>query len=70
MIFTEYPFWLFFIFVLIGLGLTYKKLRVRTFFLFFVSLYFYYKTSGFFSTIYCFLPLWIIILKKESLLQK
>ena len=54
MIFTEYPFWLFFIFVLIGLGFTYKKLRVRTLFLFCVSLYFYYKTSGFFFSILLF----------------
>ena len=44
----------FFIFVLIGLGFTYKKLRVRTLFLFCVSLYFYYKTSGFFFSILLF----------------
>jgi len=54
MIFTEYPFWIFFLFVILGYGLVYKKLRVRSIFLFIVSLYFYYKTSGFFFSILLF----------------
>ena len=54
MIFTEYPFWIFFLFVLIGYGFLYKKLRARSIFLFLVSIYFYFKTSGFFFTILLF----------------
>ena len=54
MIFTEYPFWLFFLFVLTGYGVIYKHLRVRSFFLLLVSIYFYYKTSGFFFSILLF----------------
>lgn len=54
MIFTEYPFWLFFIFVLIGYGFTHKHLRIRSLFLLLVSIYFYYKTSGFFFSILLF----------------
>ena len=54
MIFTEYPFWIFFLFVVIGYGLVYKKLKLRSIFLFIVSLYFYYKTSGFFFSILLF----------------
>ena len=54
MIFTEYPFWIFFLFVLIGYCFLHKKLRARSIFLFLVSIYFYYKTSGFFFTILLF----------------
>jgi len=54
MIFTEYPFWIFFLFVMLGYGLVYKKLRLRSVFLFLVSLFFYYKTSGFFFSILLF----------------
>ena len=54
MIFTEYPFWVFFLFVVIGYGFVYKKLKLRSIFLFVVSLYFYYKTSGFFFSILLF----------------
>ena len=54
MIFTEYPFWLFFLFVLIGYGFIYKNLRARSLFLLIVSIYFYYKTSGFFFSILLF----------------
>ena len=48
MIFTEYPFWIFFLLVLIGYSFLYKKIKLRSIFLFIVSLYFYFKTSGFF----------------------
>ena len=40
MIFTEYPFWIFFLFVLIGYGLIHSKMRLRSIFLFFASLFF------------------------------
>ena len=54
MIFTEYPFWLFFLLVLMGYGFIYKHLKLRSAFLFLVSIYFYYKTSGFFFSILLF----------------
>ena len=56
MIFTEYPFWIFFLVVLAGYSLFHKRLRIRSLFLFLVSIYFYYKTSGFFFSILLFLP--------------
>ena len=54
MIFTEYPFWIFFLLVLIGYSFLYKKIKLRSVFLFIVSLYFYFKTSGFFFSILLF----------------
>lgn len=54
MIFTEYPFWIFFLLVLIGYSFLYKKIKLRSVFLFLVSLYFYFKTSGFFFSILLF----------------
>ena len=54
MIFTEYPFWIFFLLVLIGYSFLYEKIKLRSIFLFIVSLYFYFKTSGFFFSILLF----------------
>ena len=54
MIFTEYPFWIFFLFVISGYRLVYKKLKITKYFSFLVSLYFYFKTSGFFFSILLF----------------
>ena len=54
MIFTEYPFWIFFLFVLIGYGIIHSKMRLRSIFLFLASLFFYFKTSGFFFSILLF----------------
>jgi D-alanyl-lipoteichoic acid acyltransferase DltB (MBOAT superfamily) len=47
-IFTAPAFWLFFLFVLAGYSLIYRKLFLRNFFLLVVSLFFYYKTGGLF----------------------
>ena len=73
MIFTEYPFWIFFLLVLAGYSFIYNKIRLRSIFLFLVSLYFYFKTSGFFFSILLFstvldffLGKAIYTLKKES----
>ena len=54
MIFTEYTFWIFFLLVLSGYSLIYNKIRLRSIFLLLVSLYFYFKTSGFFFSILLF----------------
>ena len=43
-----------FLVVLAGYSLFHKRLRVRSLFLFLVSIYFYYKTSGFFFSILLF----------------
>ena len=70
MIFTEYPFWIFFLFVILVYGLVYKKLRVRSIFLFLVSLYFYYKTSGFFFSILLFSTIVDFYLGKAIFISK
>jgi|TARA_B100001094_G_scaffold68710_1_gene65072 D-alanyl-lipoteichoic acid acyltransferase DltB (MBOAT superfamily) len=70
MIFTEYPFWIFFLFVIIGYGLLYKKFRLRSIFLFLVSLYFYYKTSGFFFSILLFSTIADFYLGKAIFISK
>ena len=48
LIFTTPAFWLFFLLVLAGYSLVYKKMFIRNLYLFLVSLFFYYKTGGLF----------------------
>ncbi|MFH0843441.1 MAG: MBOAT family O-acyltransferase [Bacteroidota bacterium] len=47
-IFTAPAFWIFFLLVLAGYSLIYKKLFLRHFYLLLVSLFFYYKSGGLF----------------------
>jgi alginate O-acetyltransferase complex protein AlgI len=47
-IFTTTAFWLFFLFVLAGYSLIYRKLFLRHFYLLLVSIFFYYKSGGLF----------------------
>ncbi len=54
MIFTRFFFWGFFAVVLFFYSLVYKKRGLRNAYLFFVSLFFYYKTSGLFISILLF----------------
>lgn len=54
MLFTELFFWGFFGVVLLVFSLVHKRMALRNAFLFLVSLFFYYKTSGFFFTILLF----------------
>lgn len=54
LLFTDVVFWAFFAIVLIVYSAVYKKRALRNAFLFLASLYFYYKTSGFFFTILLF----------------
>ncbi len=54
LIFTKFTFWLFFGIVLLGYSIVYKNRAARNAFLFAVSLFFYYKTSGFFFSILLF----------------
>jgi len=47
-IFTSPGFWIFFLVVLAGFSLVYKRLFIRNLYLFLISLFFYYKTGGLF----------------------
>ena len=51
MIFSTSAFWLFFLLVLAGYSLIYKKLFVGNFYLFILSLFFYYKSGGLFLSL-------------------
>jgi len=48
LIFTKMFFWLFFAVVLFGYSFIYNRPKLRSLYLFIVSLFFYYKSSGFF----------------------
>ena len=51
LLFTQLYFWIFFAVVLAVYSVIYKHKRIRNIWLFAVSLFFYYKTSGFFFSI-------------------
>lgn len=53
-LFTSFDFWLVFTFVLLVFLLLHKYLRLRTLFLCLFSLFFYYKSSGFYFSILIF----------------
>jgi len=50
-IFTTPAFWLFFLFVMAGFSLVYRRLFLRNFYLLLVSLFFYYKSGGLFLSL-------------------
>jgi len=54
LIFTQFFFWAFFAVVLLIYSVVYKKRGLRNAYLFLVSLFFYYKTSGLFVSILLF----------------
>lgn len=54
LLFTQQYFWVFFALVMGGYSVMYKKTARRNIFLFAVSLFFYYKTSGFYFIILLF----------------
>ncbi len=54
LIFTRFYFWAFFAVVLAGYSVIYKKEKPRNAYLFLVSLFFYYKTSGIFFLLLIF----------------
>ena len=57
LLFTQFYFWAFFAFVFIGFSLLKSKVLLRNTYLCFVSLFFYYKTSGLFVLILIFATL-------------
>ncbi len=54
LLFTQFYFWAFFAIVLAFFSLVKSKVLLRNAFLFFVSLFFYYKTSGLFLLLFLF----------------
>jgi len=54
LLFTQKYFWIFFSLVMGGYSLVYKNTARRNIYLFLVSLFFYYKTSGFYFFILLF----------------
>ncbi|HLW31773.1 MAG TPA: MBOAT family O-acyltransferase [Aequorivita sp.] len=54
LIFTQANFWIFFAVVYFVFALVYKKISLRNAYLFLISLFFYYKTSGLFVGILIF----------------
>ena len=56
-IFTSPAFWIFFLFVLAGYSLFYRKLVIRNVYLFLISLFFYFKTGGLFLFLLIFVTI-------------
>lgn len=54
LIFTQANFWIFFAVVYFWFAVVHKKIKLRNSYLFLISLFFYYKTSGFFIGILIF----------------
>jgi alginate O-acetyltransferase complex protein AlgI len=54
LIFTQLYFWGFYALVLVGYSIVYPRKSMRNAYLFFISLFFYFKTSGFFVLILIF----------------
>jgi alginate O-acetyltransferase complex protein AlgI len=56
-IFTTPAFWIFFLFILAGYCLLYRKLFIRNIYLFIVSLFFYFKSGGLFLFLLIFVTI-------------
>jgi D-alanyl-lipoteichoic acid acyltransferase DltB (MBOAT superfamily) len=56
-IFSTPAFWIFYLLVLAGFSLVYKRLFLRNFYLLLVSLFFYYKTGGLFLFLLIFVTI-------------
>ena len=65
LLFTQFYFWAFFAFVLAGFSLFYNRQLLRNTFLFGVSLFFYFKTSGLFLLILVFSVVFNFFLAKR-----
>jgi D-alanyl-lipoteichoic acid acyltransferase DltB (MBOAT superfamily) len=64
LLFTQFYFWAFFAVVFAVFSLIYNKRLLRSTFLFFVSLFFYFKTSGLFVLMLMFSVVFNFILGK------
>jgi alginate O-acetyltransferase complex protein AlgI len=71
-IFTNIAFWLFFLVLMAGYSIVYKNRFIRNFYLFLFSLFFYYKSGGFFlvllilSTLTDYTAGWLIYRSKAN----
>ena len=65
LLFTQFYFWAFFAIVFAGFSLLHNKILLRNTFLFFASLFFYYKTSGLFVLILLFSTLYDFFIGKK-----
>ena len=65
LIFTQVNFWIFFAIAYFIFALVYKKVPLRNSYLFFISLFFYYKTSGLFVGILLFSTLVDFVIGKK-----
>ncbi|MDP5106807.1 MAG: MBOAT family protein [Polaribacter sp.] len=65
LIFTQANFWIFFAIVYFVFALVYKKISLRNAYLFLISLFFYYKTSGLYVGILLFSTLLDYFIGKE-----
>lgn len=65
LLFTQFYFWGFFAIVFAVFALIHKKLLLRNAFLFFISLFFYYKTSGSYLCILIFTVIFNFLLAKR-----
>ncbi len=54
MIFSNYSFWIFFLVLIIGYLFVYNKFKARSIYLMIFSLFFYYKSGGFFFSMLVF----------------
>lgn len=70
LLFTQPYFWIFLATVLAGYSLVYKSNPVRNAYLFFISLFFYYKTSGFYFIILLFSTLADFVIGKQIFRSK
>lgn len=64
LLFTQFYFWAFFAVVMLFVSMFQKRILLRNTFLFFVSIFFYYKTSGIFVLILLFATLASFIIGK------
>ncbi|MEG2071246.1 MAG: MBOAT family protein, partial [Bacteroidales bacterium] len=71
LLFTQFYFWAFFAIIFAGFSLLHNRKLLRNAFLFFASLFFYYKTSGLFVLILLFSTIYgYFIGKKIDQLEK
>ncbi|MCF8238333.1 MAG: MBOAT family protein [Saprospiraceae bacterium] len=76
LIFTQTAFWFFFTVVILGYAVVYPRKGLRNAYLFFISLFFYYKTSGLFVLLLIFSTLtdyqigWQMVRSRTALNRK
>jgi alginate O-acetyltransferase complex protein AlgI len=70
LVFTDIIFWVFLALVLLIDGFVYRRRSLRHAFLFFASLFFYYKTTGLFFILLLFTCVWDFLIGKRIFLTR